>query len=639
MAKTSKAILNFLTAAFFTGIAVTLFDVGLNVGVRRGFYRISGFVDGVRFFAQDGVVNVVIVTVISFVIFVSVLCLRFLLKRSYNYNVLPWPFVFAMSATVVLVFLAAVQMKAGVLSRLLGPKTIKVTLMLLSSVPFSVLLITFIGRGVVKLYARKKFKIVTAVTALFVVIVIASGFTLAPEPVTKVVTDGSTTINAPNVLIIVIDALRRDYVSFYCDDYAYTPNLDKIAADSIVYTDAYANAPWTIPSVTTMFTSKYPSVFGADVARCGNERSPTLAEVLKAYGFKTEAYSANIVPVPEMGFARGFDRYVTYCDFPPLMAFKRSTLYLSIVLYKEHNYWTGKGDTTRWLTEKLCDRLKDKRGRPFFIWAHYLDPHGPLTPPTEFISGDPSFKDEAVLLMERQKLTGVNDINKDRGMVASLYRAEVEYVDCSVGEVFKTLEGEGLLSDTMVIITADHGEELFDHGRYGHAVNHNVEVMAVPLIIYAPDIRPGRSDYPVSLIDLMPTVLSYVGADIPEGVSGRDMLSLVGTEPSDFQDSCVFFDQVSLRGGKTGLKSVYSSPYLLTRVGDGDYTYKFVDTRIIDGADDVIDNPPSEQFEQYKTVLEEWTETIEEEAIESGTGIETEIEPARLENLKRLGYF
>jgi len=636
MAKTIKTVLNFLMAAFFTGVAVTLFDAGLNIGVRRGFFRISSFADGVRFFAQDGVVNVVIIAAISLVALVFVFCIRLLLKRPGTFNNLPWPFIFALSAALVLVFLAAVQMKAGLLSRLLGPKTIKVMVMLISSIPFSVLLFTFVGKGVIKLYARKSSKVVTGVTASLIAIVIVYGLALAEEPVTEVATEESTTIDAPNVLIIVIDALRRDHVSFYCGDFANTPNLDRIAADSIVFTDAYSNAPWTIPSVTTMFTSRYPSVFGADVANCGNGRSPTLAEVLNAYGYVTEAYSANAVPVPEMGFARGFDRYVTYCDFPPLMAFKRSTLYLSISFFKGYNYWTGKGDTTRWLTETLCSRLEEKRSRSFFIYAHYLDPHGPLSAPVEFISGDPAFKEKALSFIERQELKGTSSIREGRSMIAPLYKAEVEYVDGSVGEVFKSLEEEGLLSDTMVIITADHGEELFDHGRYGHAINHNVEVMAIPLIIYAPGVQSEVSDYPVSLVDVMPTVLSYVGADIPNPVSGRDVLSLVGTEPADFRSSCVFFDQVLLCGAETGLKSVYSPPYILTRVGDGDYKYKFVDTRINDGGD-VVDNPPSEQFDLYKAILEEWIESIEEEATD--TGIEIEIEPARLESLRKLGYF
>jgi arylsulfatase A-like enzyme len=311
---------------------------------------------------------------------------------------------------------------------------------------------------------------------------------------------------------------------------------------------------------------------------------------------------------------------------------------LLIKRYKTFDYWTGKADTTGWLTNVLCDRLKTKRKRPFFIWAHYMDPHVPLTPPIKYVLDKSPFKEKGKAFTEKRIKRRMRYTKANKDMLISLYRAEVEYVDDSLGEVFRTLEEEGLLDNTLVIITADHGEEHFEHGRYGHTKTHYTEVMSIPLIIRALDVAPAICDYPVSLVDLMPTVLSYTGAGIPDEVSGRDILYSVGTESVQFEKRVVFFDQ----SGECNpvLKSIYISPYILTRRGNEGYRYDFIDTRRMKEApEDIIENPPAELFAQYKTALEAWIKVIEEESATLEKSEEIKLSAFEREQLKALGYF
>jgi arylsulfatase A-like enzyme len=472
----------------------------------------------------------------------------------------------------------------------------------------------------------------TTASVLFAVF-IALGFIVRIEesPI-----DESEAADKPNILIIVIDALRRDHVSCYGYDFVETTNIDAFASRSIIFRDAYANAPWTIPSMYTMLTSDYPTDrgIGTGFTRNGKFQSLTLAEILRGNGYDTEAYIANSVIDPEIGFGLGFDRYIMYEDIPLFAFLDRSTLYLFIETLRELKNLRGRTDTTAWLTETLCGRLTVKRDKPFFIWAHYFDPHQPLAPPIKYIKGDPLYIGKNHDFIGRQK---VHIEKADKDIAISLYRNEVAYVDDSLNEVFRTLEDEGLLENTLVIIISDHGEEHFERTRYGHGMTHYDEVMAIPMIIYAPGVSPAVCDYPVAIIDVLPTVVNYVGVDASVAFKGRDLLALSRNKQSDKTERDILFNN----GGPKNipLKSVYLEPHLFVRFGRSDYQYEIIDTTVEPYRDDILRDPDRELIEKYKEVLDERLSVVAKEVEVSGERGEDRFDVPTRGRLKDFGYF
>ncbi|UCE28142.1 MAG: sulfatase, partial [Candidatus Coatesbacteria bacterium] len=438
---------------------------------------------------------------------------------------------------------------------------------------------------------------------------------------------------APNVLIITIDALREDYVSYPGYDFVETPNIDAFASKAILYSDCHSNSPWTIPSMFTMLTSRYPSTHGAHFTVRGSDELITLAEVLRMNGYETEAYVANTVLDGELGFDRGFSRYVRFEDIPHLMWLSKSSVYFIMESFRDHMAQWGHLQTTPWLTRILCNALKKERRRPFFIWAHYFDPHLPLTPPERYIWGDRSSKEEALSFIDNHPR---NITPEYKGIAVPLYGSEVLYVDDYLARVFGVLEDEYLFENTLIIISADHGEEHFDHGYYGHGETHYEEVLAVPMLLYTPDLPPGRCDYPVSLIDVMPTILEYVGTEAVEGGKGRNMLDYLNKEPIIPDDTVVYAEGTI---SDLSTRSVYIYPYILIREGDDPFEYEMEDVRLARGPGDILEDPDEALFEKYRKTLDDLAVSAADEAESVGGRREIPLSEGRREQLKNLGYF
>jgi arylsulfatase A-like enzyme len=627
--KQITTIIYYFLAAYLISMAVTFFDVVLNVFIRP--YNIRGLYDGLNFLAEDGVANFLLIIVSTLAVYVLVVLFGLIRKGQVKFGINQWPYVFGTSGAMIGIGILAVQLKFNVLGALFERGTLIVAAVLICAIPVVASVFIFIGKRIRVNFTGRAAKILYFGLAVIYTVLIFVGFSFDVKygNVFREESEGG-----PNILVIVVDALRRDHVSYYGYDYTETPNIDEFASDSVVFTDAYTNAPWTIPSIYTMNTSRYPSVHGAEFTRRGNDKLAVMAELLRENGYDTEAYIANPVLDREIGFARGFDSYVKYEDFSPLMFIRRSTLYFLIESARVWKDQHSVADTTGWLTGVLCDRLRVKRNKPFFIYAHYLDPHQPLNPPLEYVTGDQSFVERAVVFMDRQKPDILED---DKDVATLLYRAEVEYIDYSLGKIFDVLAEEGLTENTLIIITADHGEEHFEHGRYGHGTTHYKEVMEIPLILHAPDVRPAVSDYPVSIVDIMPTIVNYVGVEVPGGSSGRDLFALIGSEPEGFSESALFFDNT----GPTAptLRSIYVKPYILIRSGENDYEYELVDVTVEIGRDDRVENPDAELFEEYKTVLDDRAAEVALEAVTIGKGEEVKIDDAHGQRLRDLGYF
>ncbi len=309
----------------------------------------------------------------------------------------------------------------------------------------------------------------TRLIILAAVIVVATGVFLWLGP------GGSP---QPNVLLICVDTLRHDHVGFSGCERPVSPNVDALAHRGLVFPTAYSQSGWTMPSMATMLTGRYPGDTGAtDFHRSVDSSLPTLASILRAAGYDTRAFVSHMLLTPTYGFNKGFRKYD------------------SSVLQVGHPHDVSTADRLTSLAISDLDALEP----PFFMWVHYFDPH------FEYLSHD------------EWNSFGNEDLDR--------YDQEIAYTDREIGRLLTALDEHGYLDDTIVIFTSDHGEEFGDHGGAFHYTSYE-EVVRVPLSITGPGVTPGTSNVRAQQIDLVPTVLSMLGVgEMPEGLPGVDLLN------------------------------------------------------------------------------------------------------------------
>ena len=297
----------------------------------------------------------------------------------------------------------------------------------------------------------------------------------------------------PNVLLIVVDTLRADHCSAYGYDRPTTPRMEQLAAQGVRFDIAYAPAASTAPSHATLFTATYPITHR--LVKNGlalDETFPTLAEHLRDVGYDTAGVVSSFVMDAKFGLSRGFDYYDD--QFPAEQAGPG-------VHGRE---WEG--HTVEGVFDRTADHTSDSAirwlretrdaDRPFFLFVHYFDPHMVYDPPEPYRSRfAPKDPDASVL---------------DIGI--GWYDGEIAFTDAEIGRLLDALDELGLADDTLVILTADHGEGLMDHGVLAHAMNIYEEAVRVPMVIrHTGRIPAGRvAAGPAQLVDLLPTILAHV---------------------------------------------------------------------------------------------------------------------------------
>jgi arylsulfatase A-like enzyme len=352
----------------------------------------------------------------------------------------------------------------------------------------------------------------------------------------------------PNVLVVVIDTLRADRLGAYGNQRGLTPFLDTLARKGTLFEHAYAVSSWTIPSTASLFTSRYPTqhhvvTFGSVLAA----EEVTLAERLRDAGWIAGGFSANPNLRADRGYAQGFDRLWTDptadVDVP--------------------------GDTVRsealgWLDSRSGSRAQ----QPAMLYLQYMEPHAPYNPREPFrsrfvvdVDGKPfdpqSVARESIArllpdappeehvelgeLVNQLVARGMKLPDEELPSIAEmlsrgeplLYDGDVAMADDQVRRLFDELDRRGLLSDTVVIVTADHGEEFLEHGRTSHGRTLYEECVRVPLIVVGPGIPAGlRLTEKVSLLDVAPTLLDLLGLPPETRFEGRSLLPLMrGTDP------------------------------------------------------------------------------------------------------------
>jgi arylsulfatase A-like enzyme len=323
----------------------------------------------------------------------------------------------------------------------------------------------------------------------------------------------------PSAILIMVDTLRADHLSCYGSANA-TPAIDALAADGARFAHAYSQASWTRPSVATILTSLYPSshraVHKSDVLP---DAVVTLPEVMQASGYRTIGFANNINVAPLFNFQQGFDEYVFLEPeffFGATESAAQLTIYNQLRLIRERYFSRAKYVENYYqpaevVTARGLDWIaRNGGGRPFFMFLHYMDPH------------DPYFTHP----FDGQALARVADPNPDPKLAdryRGAYDGEIRYLDEQLGKLFAELKRSGVYDRSLIVLTADHGEEFCEHGGWWHGTTLYDEQIGVPLIVKPPRGSAAGvvSEALVSSIDIAPTVLGLTGLAAPDAMQGK----------------------------------------------------------------------------------------------------------------------
>ena len=291
-----------------------------------------------------------------------------------------------------------------------------------------------------------------------------------------------------SLVVITIDTLRADRLGCYGNPHGLTPNLDRLAAQGVLFEDATAVAPITLPAHASLFTGRYPPATG--VRNNGTfvlpEGELTLAELLSESGWATGAVIGAFPLQSRFGLAQGFERYDE--QLPPLARAAGRGL---PVHFPERN--------ARAVSDRAIEVWRELDPRRRFVWVHYFDPHAPYAPPEPYAARS-----------------------------EDAYDGEVAFVDAEVGRLIRAIEQDD--PDAIFVVIADHGEGLADHGEKTHGVLLYQTTMHVPFLLRAPGRLPSgrRVTTPVSQVDLLPTLLALLKLPLPADLHGADLRPAIG---------------------------------------------------------------------------------------------------------------
>jgi arylsulfatase A-like enzyme len=325
---------------------------------------------------------------------------------------------------------------------------------------------------------------------------------------------GKEHLRGPNVLFMVLDAVRADHLSCYGYQGKTTPNIDRISREGALFVNAFSAAPWTVPSHASMFTGLYPSQHQADWGHVYLDRSfPTLAERLRDIGYQTVGFSENVFVGHNFGLARGFDEFHEAWR-RPLVVRAIAKIATRVLGYKERLEYAERsvGIFERWLSNN------NHREKPFLAFLNLMAAHLPRYPRPAFGSGD--WPKESLariepvnLIPERYYLPGYKLNQQELAIMVDIYDSEISYLDSQIGDLISFLAKAGILDETILVLTSDHGENFGEHGLIEHQFCLYDTLLHVPLILRYPALlKPERVETRVSTVFLAKTVMALVGA-------------------------------------------------------------------------------------------------------------------------------
>ncbi len=355
----------------------------------------------------------------------------------------------------------------------------------------------------------------------------------------------------PNVVLIVMDTTRADHLSCYGYTRVTSPCLDRIAAEGTLFRNAISPSSWTLPSHASIFTGLSPSEHAVGhVSSYLPVQIPTIATLLKEDGYRTLFYSNNPWVSVYTGLDRGFDqRESGWKEHEDRYLFETVSNLLRLVRERNNPAWRIQDDGAAKTTQYVAEWIEKNRRSPFFVFINYMEPHMPYSAPApyyrRYMPADitpeevrrfsPSGLDIRSLLVPRERS------GRELTTIGSLYDGEVGYLDGRIEELYQRIKDLGLLDNTLLIITSDHGENLGDHGLVGHMYGLYGSLIDVPLIIRYPRMfTPGTViRNPVLITDIFYTIQEAVGLRhrIPPAGVGKSLIRRIAG--GEFQDEIV----------------------------------------------------------------------------------------------------
>lgn len=372
-----------------------------------------------------------------------------------------------------------------------------------------------------------------------------------------------------NVILLTIDSIRPDHLGCYGYKRMTSPNIDGMADNGQLFRRAFSQSAWTIPGIMSILTSLQPPVHR--VEQRGDMLNPAITTLLDC--FREAGYT-----VPNICFLLTIPEFSTIRVGPP-----------------EEKYFSDKDD------EELLRWLDDNHQSKFFLWYHYRGVHLPykakkdarsvflpaFPPEEELSSGIKAVLSDAAVVP-----VGTAEFEEsDRPYLEGLYDAEIKELDTFVGKLYSSLRGYDLLEKTLIVITADHGEELLDHGFVGHASTMRAatlydEVIRIPLIMSLAGYMPKQREIyeQVQQIDMMPTILDIAGIPIPPGVQGRSLAPLFLDQKEENESSVPVFAE-TVYGGFQATEEMAKTRWRCVRTD----AWKFIE----------IEGPTGKAFQLY----------------------------------------
>ncbi len=317
-----------------------------------------------------------------------------------------------------------------------------------------------------------------------------------------VLSEAGAPVKRPNLVLISVDCLRRDHVGAYGYSRDTTPHINRMADDGVVFETAVASASWTLPTHMSMLTGLPPSLHGASKWRKLDGSVSYLPEMLARAGYQTKGIVSWVYLSHTFGFERGFHSYSVFDD----------------------------PDADE-IVDTAIETLRRSKGQPLFLFLHLFDAHRPYLPPKEFLDRfGPRPKDISDLLDKIAQNAAPTE-SRETQEIIDLYDAEVAFADEQLGRFFDELKKSNLYDNTLIILTADHGEAFYEHGHWEHSQTLYEEIIRVPLIAKWPGNTPkDRRSSMVGQVDIFPTLLE--AADVAAPPTGA-MNLLGGGPPSD----------------------------------------------------------------------------------------------------------
>lgn len=339
-----------------------------------------------------------------------------------------------------------------------------------------------------------------------------------------------------HVILISIDTLRTDALTSYGADPAQSPNIHRLADDGVLFERAISAAPWTSPAVASFLSGVSPACHYIMTSGGLPETVPSIAAYMRRAGFFTGALGIQVRLLKGTGFEQGFHTYRFYPRAYPLP----TSAALAARCLASHRY--GQSNSQR-ITDLAIDWIEANRHRPFFFWLHYLDPHQPYEPPRAYMGRvePPTDRFGYVFARDGQQIRAAAPLahltDAEKQWARQLYQAEVRYVDHNLGRLFDKLMQWNLYERALIVLTSDHGEEFWDHGKWSHGHTLYQELLNVPLVIKPPEalqhLAGRRVSTFVSTMSIPATILRMCSIQPGEknSVMAPSLVPLMANQP------------------------------------------------------------------------------------------------------------